>query len=48
MQDIGALLEIVSKETQCSVLSALLILLDEDKEEDVCVLQSESQQETCG
>lgn len=46
MQDIGALLEIVSKETQCSVLGALLILLNED-EEDVCILQPESQQETC-
>ena len=42
MLDIGAILEEISKKNKCSILYALLILLGE--KEDVCLLQSKSQQ----
>ena len=45
MQDIGALLERTKEENQCSVLYALLILLDAQKKEErnVHILQPESE-----
>lgn len=45
MRDIGEMLETTSKENECSVFNALLILLDDSKEDDVCILQPESEPE---
>lgn len=39
MQDIGRELEKTSKENNCSVFNALLILLKEKEKPDVCALQ---------
>lgn len=49
MQDIGAMLERTKEEKECSVLRALLILLDtkEKEDENVYLLQSKPQQEAC-
>lgn len=42
MQDIGAVLEKISKDNECSILYALLILLGEV--DNVYLLQSKSEQ----
>lgn len=47
MRDISVVLNSTSKENNCSVLEAFLLLLNEEKEDkDVCILQSEPKQET--
>ena len=48
MQDIGQMLTHVMQTENCSSTYALLMLSDKGVQDELCVLQPEPSQETCG